>query len=174
VGSAFGQPTTSGLQGKGRGPYPGHHPGDRRWLLGFCSRYTATMAEKDFRSEAMESREGEGRARKAWDEVPGTAKLASPISLPVVGALARTRTEELLGFWLIWHFYGGFDGLERWGMNRATIFRKVGRFRQVYGEHPDVFQMPGVKIDVKAYWSGAADAAGRMSELRREMKGKQR
>ena len=134
-----------------------------------ASRYNATV-DKDFRSEPMESREGEGRARKAWEEVPGSAKYAAPVSLPVVGALARTWTEELLGFWLLWHIHGGFDGLERWGMNRATIYRKAGRFRQVFGEHPDVFEMPGIKVDVKAYWAGAAEAAGRMSQLRQEAK----
>ena len=137
------------------------------------SRYTATV-DKDFRSEPMESREGEGRARKAWEEVPGTAKFVAPVSLPVLGALGRSWMEELLGFWLIWHIYGGFDGVERWGMNRATIYRKVGRFRRVFGEHPDVFEMPGIKVDVKAHWVGAADAAGRMSRLRQEAKAKRK
>ncbi|MHB1974402.1 MAG: hypothetical protein ACYCR4_08980 [Acidimicrobiales bacterium] len=128
--------------------------------------------DKDFRSEPSESREGEGRARATWDAVPGSSKYTTPISLPIVGAIARSRTEELLGFWLLWHIHGGFDGLERWGMNRATIYRKVGRFRQAFGEHPDVFVMPGIALDIKAYWAGAADAAGRMAQLRQKQRTK--
>lgn len=122
----------------------------------------------DFRADPMSSREDEGRARARWDAVPGMAKYNSPVSLPVVGALARSWTEELLGFWLLWHIHGGFDGLERWGMNRATIFRKVGRFRDAFGEHPDTFEMPGISIDVAAYWADAANAAGRIAENKRK------
>jgi len=127
----------------------------------------------DFRSEPMESREGEGRARRTWEAVPGTAKLSSPVSLPVVGAIARSWTEELLGFWLTWHIKGGFDGLERWGMNRATIFRKVARFRKTFGAHPDVFELPGVTIDVRKYWAEAARDGRTNSGAKRKPKGRQ-
>lgn len=126
----------------------------------------------DFRTEPMESREGEGRARDAWDQVPGTAKYNAPVSLPVVGALARSWTEELIGFWILWHIRGGFDGLERWGMNRATIFRKIGKFRETFGEHPDTFQMSGISIDVADYWKNAADDAGRIAQRREERRKK--
>ena len=34
---------------------------------------------------------------------------------------------DLFGFWLLWHLEGGFEGLERLGMNRATIYRKINR-----------------------------------------------
>lgn len=108
----------------------------------------------------MESKEGEGRARRAWEAVPGTAKGAAPLSLPVVGAMARGWTEEALGFWLLWHIEGGFEGLERFGMHRATIFRKIKRFRQAFGEHPDAFELPGVTLDVAAYWAAAAPSEG--------------
>ena len=137
------------------------------------SRYTATVGP-DFRTEPMESREGEGRAKKAYERVPGDTKYSNIQRLPILGNIALRTTEEMLGFWMLWHLHGGFDGLERWGMNRATIFRKVGRFRQIFGEHPDTFEMPGITLDVQTYWDGAAEAAGRMSKNRSELKARDR
>ena len=78
--------------------------------------------------------------------------------------MLRQVNEDELGFWLRWHIRGGFDGLERYGMHRATIFRKIHRFRQHFGVHPDVFELPGITIDVKAYWEGAAEAYARQEE----------
>lgn len=121
---------------------------------------------RDYRSEPMDSREGSGRARRAWDAVPGTAKLDGPaLNVPVVSAVARGRVEEALGFWLLWRIHGGFDGLERFGMHRATIFRKIGHFRQAFGEHPDTFELPGIAVDVVAYWAGAAQAEQRRADV---------
>ena len=55
----------------------------------------------------------------------------------------------------------GFEGLQRFGYSEATIYRKVKRFRRVFGEHPDVFDFPGITIDYEAYW---ADAERRRAE----------
>lgn len=43
----------------------------------------------------------------------------------------------LIGFWVAWHNAGGFHGLELFGWDRATIYRKPKRFRTVFGAHPD-------------------------------------
>lgn len=123
---------------------------------------------QDFRADPMASREGEGRAKAAWEAVKGNSKYSKIQRLPLIGNLALRQIEELLGFWLLWHLHGGFDGLERFGFNRATVFRKVARFRTVFGMHPDVFEMPGIEVDVAAYWAGAAEAAGRMNRARDE------
>ena len=69
--------------------------------------------------------------------------------------------EDLIGFWVMWHLYGGFEGLEEFGMHKSTIWRKVARFRKITGSHPDVYQMPGITIDPKAYWAGAQVKVGR-------------
>ena len=106
----------------------------------------------DFRSEAMDSREGRGRARAAWDlweESVGEALL--PLMRPALERIASSIRVEMLGFWLAWHLHGGFEGLERMGMHRATIYRKVSKFRRIFGQHPDDYQFPGVSVDPEAY-----------------------
>ncbi|MHB8439974.1 MAG: hypothetical protein ACYDD4_12550 [Acidimicrobiales bacterium] len=54
---------------------------------------------------------------------------------------------ELAGFWVAWHLAGGFAGLERWGWNRSTIFRKVRRFRAVFDQHPDTYRFSWLRAD---------------------------
>jgi hypothetical protein len=116
------------------------------------SCYNATMVD-DFRSQPMESQEGRGIARRAWDAYSKQANRAPGASylrklLKPYGARYAT---DLFGFWLAWHLEGGFEGLERLGMERSTIFRRIKRFRMVTGVHPDEFELPGVTIDVEAY-----------------------
>jgi hypothetical protein len=104
----------------------------------------------DFRSDRMESPEGKGIARRAWDAYAGavensavTQTLARKISIPV--------STDLLGFWMLWHLEGGFEGMRRLGMSRATIYRRIKMFRTLMGCHPDEYTVPGVTLDVKAY-----------------------
>jgi hypothetical protein len=125
----------------------------------------------DYRSEAMHSREGEGRAKRAYELAGGPLEGRGPTKgKGVRGAIARQTNEDVLGFWLLWHTRGGFDGLERFGMHRATIFRKINTFRQVYGVHPDVFELPGIKIDLQAFWAGAAQTQEQVEEARRRLR----
>ncbi len=114
----------------------------------------------------MASAEGEGRARQIWKGYrKAIDKTVMPVVAPLVQpgtqALARRWLSELVGFWVLWHLYGGFEGLEALGMHQATIWRKVSRFRQVFGEHPDVFSMPGITIDPQAYWKAAGIKVGK-------------
>lgn len=116
------------------------------------------MVPPDFRSDPSESPEGKGRARRAWDAY---AKGLLPISQPIGKVWARKATTEMVGFWVLWHVYGGFEGLhERYGMHPATIWRKVAKFRLAFGVHPDEFDFPGITVDPVAYWTGAAAATG--------------
>jgi hypothetical protein len=108
----------------------------------------------DYRSEKSETIEGSGLARRAWDAYAKRVNaVGMPILMPAIRRIAATQTVDLWGFWLLWHLYGGFEGLERLGMHRSTIFRKINRFRSVMKVHPDEFQMPGVTIDPEAYWN---------------------
>lgn len=67
-----------------------------------------------------------------------------------------------MGFYVLWHAYGGFEGLEEnYGMHRSTIFRKVAKFRQAFGAHPDEYRMPGVTIDAPSFWNAALEDAKR-------------
>lgn len=118
----------------------------------------------------MPSAEGRGRARAAWDAYARlTNKVLNPVLGAPIGLLAKRYSvavvNDLVGFWLLWHLHGGFEGLEKMGMGRTTIFRKVKRFRQLFGEHPDEFEFVGVNVDFKAYWAGAAEAEAKRKRL---------
>ncbi|MGO8859370.1 MAG: hypothetical protein ACLQRH_01165 [Acidimicrobiales bacterium] len=113
----------------------------------------------DYRTDRL-SPEGAGNARQAWnDYAKKLNKNAKPVLVPVVqpsvDPAARDWLADLLGFWVLWHLYGGFEGLERYGYHRATIYRKISRFRQTFGVHPDEYEMRGVTVNPKAYWKSA-------------------
>jgi hypothetical protein len=78
-----------------------------------------------------------------------------PISEPVARWGGGRVTEGLVGFWLVWHLEGGFEGVRKLGMSRSAIYRRIAMFRRVFGQHPDEFEMPGVTIDVAAYLRGS-------------------
>lgn len=104
----------------------------------------------------MPSAEGQGQAKHrfkaAWDAYSRAVNSAAePMLRPVAQKIAVPLTLDLLGFWLTWHLEGGFEGLQRLGMSRATIYRRVSLFRKTLGVHPDEFSFPGVTIDVDAY-----------------------
>lgn len=109
----------------------------------------------DFRADPMDSPEGQGRARRAWEAyVRGSTTVLGPVLNPMLRPVARKQVVELVGFWVAWHLYGGFEGLvERVGMHPSTVWRKVRKFRVAFKEHPDVYKMPGVTIDPAAYWA---------------------
>ena len=110
---------------------------------------------EDFRSDPMPSAEGHGRARsrfqQAWDAYANAVK---PATEPAARWVAGRVTEDLVGFWLLWQLQGGFEGLQKLGMSRSAIYRRIKLFRRLFGAHPDDFDMPGVTIDVEAYLRG--------------------
>ena len=114
------------------------------------------MAVSDYRSDPMPSAEGHGRARgrwqRAWDAyTKALGPVVEPAVLPAARWLATRRVEGLVGFWLLWHLEGGFGGLERLGMSRSSIYRRIATFRSSFGVHPDEYEMPGVSIDLEEY-----------------------
>lgn len=115
----------------------------------------------------MESYEGAGKARAAWEAAPGDVKLMPSTTAGggPIGMWARAATEDALGFWLLWHIHGGFDGLRRFGMSRSVIYKRISRFRAGMGQHPDEFTLPGITIDVAEYWKGAAEAEAKRRRL---------
>ena len=99
----------------------------------------------DFRSERMESPEGRGLARRAWDGYVGAVgKVATPALRPLVNMYAAGSIVDLVGFWAVWHLEGGFEGLQNLGMSRASIYRRIKLFRIAFGAHPDEYVMPGL------------------------------
>lgn len=110
--------------------------------------------DQDFRSAPSDSPEGRGKARAAWDAY---VRVVSPAFEPLARKVASAYTMELLGFWVCWHLYGGFEGLEKTlGLHPSTIWRKVARFRKTFGAHPDEFVFPGIEIDTVSFWKAAA------------------
>jgi hypothetical protein len=123
----------------------------------------------DYRADRSESPEGRGiaygRFAAFWDSVPEHVRAeasqeATITSLEDSPALvrddvARTVVEdaELIGFWVAWHKAGGFGGLEAGGWHRATIYRKIRRFRARFGAHPDEYRYEWIKLDLKRAWS---------------------
>jgi hypothetical protein len=110
----------------------------------------------DFRSQRMPTPEGHGNAagrwRQAWDTYSRTVnRVVEPFAAPHATNIASRLVEDQVGFWLMWHLEGGFEGLQRMGMSRSAIYRRVNAFRKRWGVHPDDFAMPGVTIDVDAY-----------------------
>lgn len=106
----------------------------------------------------MESPEGHGIARRAWDAYIGAVgKVTTPALRPLVNKYAAGSIVDLIGFWAVWHLEGGFEGLQRMGMSRASIYRRVKLFRIAFGSHPDEFEMPGMALDLVAYREGWAE-----------------
>jgi hypothetical protein len=92
----------------------------------------------------MPSAEGMGVARKAWDAYSRGVKRAVG---PLASDIAASRVDDMIGFWVLWHMYGGFEGLRGIGFPRTTIFRKVSTFRKTFGHHPDVFIFEGIRVE---------------------------
>ncbi|HEY7106047.1 MAG TPA: hypothetical protein VH986_06575 [Acidimicrobiia bacterium] len=100
----------------------------------------------------MESPEGRGIARRAWESY---RKRARKLLMPLVRPIGVKGACDLVGFWLVWQLHGGYEGLRDLGMPQSTIYWKIKRFRTVYGVHPDEFVIPGVELDPAKYWQGS-------------------
>jgi hypothetical protein len=115
----------------------------------------------------MPSAEGHGKARAAvqalleqhpeavpnWRdldlEAPGWLDQAL---IPAARRVALRFTADLMGFWLLWHLEGGFEGMRRLGMSETTVWRRVKAFRDAFGAHPDDYEFPGVEVKLEDYW----------------------
>ena len=133
-----------------------------------CDILPAMTEDLDFRSDKSESAEGGRVAVSRWagyhhhlDEDVIAEAFSTPargmedLETEIRDAIAEDALErsELIGFWVAWHLAGGFDNLERGGWHRATIFRKVRRFRATYGAHPDEYVFPWIQLDLDKAWS---------------------
>ena len=132
--------------------------------------------EPDFRTDKSESIEGARRAAgrlgaylDSLDE--DTLAEAFPMQqldrIEEYDELVRDDIAEdareqadLIGFWVAWHMSGGFAALEDSGWHRATLFRKIRRFRTRYGAHPDEYVFPFIRLDCEKAW--AANIATRI------------
>ena len=110
----------------------------------------------DFRSEPSETPEGSGRARRAWDAyAKGVQRVGAPVLDPFAAGVTSKWSGEMIGFWVLWHSLGGFEGLEEFGMHKTTIWRKVKKFRMMFKEHPDTYNFEGITLDREKIWQSA-------------------
>ena len=135
---------------------------DARWSHGLdTGRSRPTDLVSIVRLHGLSNRahgflEGKGIARRAWASYAGAVNKATQPALgPLIRRIAANKAADLLGFWLVWHLEGGFDGLLRNGMSRATIYRRIATFRRLTGKHPDEFELRGVEIDLAEYAKAA-------------------
>jgi hypothetical protein len=83
---------------------------------------------------------------KAWTAY---VDFLRPITEPVAGRVAGHMVERLLGFWLMWQFYGGADGIIGAGvLARTTVYRQRVEFQHVYGMDVSEF-LPDVAQAIK-------------------------
>lgn len=120
----------------------------------------------DFRSERMPSPEGEGRAKEAVEAAWRAYYSANKaVNIPLYAAMpwlrdisrgaATAKLFDTLGFWIMWKVTGGFDGMQKaLGLSRSGMYRRVAMFREVFGEHPDVLDIPGIEIDPVKFLEG--------------------
>lgn len=110
----------------------------------------------DFRADPMESPDGRGFARRAWNAYAKRSNqmfgpALRPLLEPSAKKLGASMTVDLFGFWLLWQLEGGYDGMRRLGMSRSAIYRRIKLFRTITGMHPDEYVLPGVETDVQTY-----------------------
>ena len=116
----------------------------------------------------METPEGQGVARRAWEAtwaVQGGDSGAPAVGVAVCGGEHRRPVR----LWVVWHLEGGFEGMQRMGMSRASIYRRIKLFRIAFGAHPDEFEMPGITLDLVAFregWAAMKKGRGEVADLR--------
>lgn len=102
----------------------------------------------------VEETVGEGLGIAAARRASALERLARAALLPTerpARRMALDSAQGLIGFWVLWQLEGGLEGLERLGLPRSTVYRKVKAFIESFGEHPDTFQFPGLAADPEAY-----------------------
>lgn len=80
---------------------------------------------------------------RALPDYPGRQLLEgvlAPVVRPVAAHLAGQSVQRLLGFFLLWHSYGGFEGLlASRVISRAGIYAQRREFAEVFGVDVDEF-----------------------------------
>jgi hypothetical protein len=94
--------------------------------------------------------------KKAWEAY---VDFVGPVVEPVAKRVAGHTVERLLGFWVMWHFMGGLDGLiESKVLSKATVYRQRAEFHYVYGVDVADF-LPHIAQAMKAAAAQAQEVA---------------
>lgn len=145
---------------------------ENRHLSQPCDNIARVTDQPDFRTDKSDSVEGGGKAAARWYAYHGALDedvVAEAFPMQALDKedypdfvrddIAEDAMEqsELIGFWVAWHMAGGFAALEEGGWHRATIFRKVRRFRARYGAHPDDYSFPWIRLDLENAWAAGIE-----------------
>lgn len=80
------------------------------------------------------TKKNEQVAPGAW-EVLGLIGGAIPGVSALSRGIARSSVQRLLGFWMMWHMYGGREGIfAKRVMLSSTYYRQESEFRAVFGQ----------------------------------------
>ena len=112
-----------------------------------------------------------GIARRAWDGYAARSRRSStPALRPLARKYAAGSIVDLIGFWAVWHLEGGFEGLLRMGMSRASdlsadqavpdrVRGAPGRVRDA-GDHARCGRVPRLGL------GGSEEGQGAVASLR--------
>lgn len=82
----------------------------------------------------MAKKKTENRVAGPWDLLATIGGMIPGVSTVSLG-IASSTVQRLLGFWLMWHLYGGRQGLLAQGvMAESTLYRQIGEFRRLFGQ----------------------------------------
>lgn len=87
------------------------------------------------------------RKGSAWEDALKAVDRALGSRLQGVASATVAR---LIGFWVLWHLTGGFDGLKAAGWPRSTIWRSRQDFVKVFGVEVEDF-LPEMVADIGAW-----------------------
>lgn len=67
---------------------------------------------------------------RAW---VGYRGMVDPIMEPLAKGISISMVSRLMGFFVSWHLFGGFEGLKSAGWSRVTIWKNRGQFEHAFG-----------------------------------------
>jgi hypothetical protein len=73
------------------------------------------------------------------------ARLGKAVGLePLAKEVAGATVQRMVGFWVMWHLAGGFEGLLATGwLSQTAVYRSRGEFHRIMG------------MEVEAFWPEA-------------------
>lgn len=73
----------------------------------------------------------------AWEPVARLAGMIPGVRIVTEG-VARSVVQRLLGFWVLWHLYGGLDGM---------VAAKVGTVPSTYRQRAEFLEVFGIDVE---------------------------
>lgn len=86
----------------------------------------------------MSKQQREGK-QDTWTALAGLAGMIPGVQMVAQG-VARNTVQRLLGFWVLWHLYGGIKaGVAAGAMAESSAYRQKAEFLEVFGMEVEEF-----------------------------------